>query len=1359
MAIPEDSFQNGGQRESSKPEPEKTRNCPFEKAGIFSHLFFTWMVPMFWKGYNRELEMKDLWDVPRSDESETLGHRLQRNFGRSKSLFRAVIRTFGWQILGFGIITFIEECIFLLTQPVLMMYLIRYFGGYGYSTLEGYLFASGVVLCSALYSFTHHQLFFGISHIAMKIRVACCTMIYRKSVKLSQAVLGETTVGQMVNLLSNDVNRFEQALFYVSYFWVGPIMTVMGCFILGYYLTWQAAIGGFAVLFLLIPLQSYMGRMFSRYRLKIAGKTDERVRLMNEILDAMRVIKMYAWEKPFAEKVDFARRAEIKIIRAVSYLRGFNMAMSFTSSRLILLATFAAYVTTGETMVAEKTFLAVSVFNNLRLVMTNFFPSAISYSAEALVSFKRLERFLLLSERVTPPEFFSNGPDKKNDTVDISLASVTPHVDTLRVDGICATWTPKGTEVLSDITFSVKPGELVAIIGMVGAGKSSLLQAILRELPLTKGNIECPRKIGYTSQEAWIFSGTIEENVLLGRPMDPRLFMRVVRACAFDKDLKQLPEGQRTLVGDRGVTLSGGQKARLSLARALYQQADLYLLDDPLSAVDPHVGSHLFDFCIMRYLKDKPRVLVTHQLQFLSKADKIIVLRNGGIRAAGTLEDLKKAGIDVNAFIAQEESPEEQTVRKNRRKRLVSTTSTISVDSVMSFGSYGTEGNQETLEPVAVPTAAQVAEIRTVGDLKWSTYWTFIRSGTSSFGLFIIILLNILSQLTFSGADYWLSYWTRVESEKKETEELSEEDYPWYERTNNAMYIYAGIVTALLVLSLSRSWGIMLACMNASVNLHAKMFNAVIRSPMKFFDDNPIGRTLNRFSRDTGNMDELLPSIGIDVIMIFLNIIGIVTVIAIVNTWILIPSAIVGMIFFYLRRFYLVTSRQVKRLEGISRSPVFSHLSTTLHGLATIRACRVEKDFCEKFDLLQDEHSNAWFLFISSTRWLGVCLDWLVVGYLACVTFSFMAFDSFGGEIGLAISNATMLTGMLQWGIRQSAELENQFTSVERIIEYSDLAPEADLESKPDMKPASTWPSEGAIDLRNVSLTYDANPDSRRVLKDLNVKINAKEKIGIVGRTGAGKSSFVAALFRLVEPFGSVTVDGIDTKYIGLHDLRQKLSIIPQEPVLFAGTVRKNLDPFSKYTDDQLWDALGQVQLKTAVSQLTGGLEGLVIDHGGNFSVGQRQLICLARAILNKNRILILDEATANVDLRTDRLIQTALRTKFVDCTTITVAHRLDTIIDSDRILVLDGGEVIQFGSANQLLQDKSGLFYKLVEQTGTKAFKRLFLRAAEAYKRKQREIMEATNNVLVDEDDLDALPLDYSIVDDDDSDEEVDHL
>ncbi|XP_040924767.1 ATP-binding cassette sub-family C member 4-like isoform X13 [Betta splendens] len=497
------------------------------------------------------------------------------------------------------------------------------------------------------------------------------------------------------------------------------------------------------------------------------------------------------------------------------------------------------------------------------------------------------------------------------------------------------------------------------------------------------------------------------------------------------------------------------------------------------------------------------------------------------------------------------------------------------------------------------------------------------------------------------------------------------------------------------------------------------MFNAVLRTPIRFFTINPIGRILNRFSKDIGYLDSLLPWTFVDFIQVFLQVVGVVAVAALVIPWILILLFPLLTVFLFLRRYFLQTSRDIKRLEATTRSPVFSHLSVSLQGLSTIRAFRVQQRFQHMFDEYQDRHSEAWFLFLTTSRWFAVRLDGICSVFITIAAFGCLYFrDGLQpGAVGLTLSYAVTLTDMFQWGVRQSAEIENMMTSVERVVEYAELEKEAPLET--DRQPPHDWPNTGSIIFDRVNFSYSAREPL--VLKNLSVVITPGEKVGIVGRTGAGKSSLISALFRLAEPEGRIVIDGVLTSTIGLHTLRQKMSSIPQDPVLFTGTMRKNLDPFRQHTDEDLWNALQEVQMKAAVEELPNKLETVLTEAGSNLSMGQRQLVCLARAVLQKNRILIIDEATANVDPRTDSLIQQTIQDKFQECTVLTIAHRLNTIIDCDRILVLDAGSVQEYDEPYVLLQNRRGLFYQMVQQTGEAEAASLLRAAKQVHANKTR--------------------------------------
>ncbi|PNF14801.1 putative multidrug resistance-associated protein lethal(2)03659 [Cryptotermes secundus] len=1313
-----------GGKQHEKPEH------PRASANVFSALTFWWILSIFWKGYKRDLETTDISAPLQEHKSDYLGDKFEKFWNeevklaaqrkRKASLLRVIARCFGPKIMVYGFFLFTMEVLLRLSQPLLLGRLVRHFSAAesdaSITIEEAYIYAAGVVLCSALNVIVIHPYMMAIFHMGMKIRVACCSLIYRKALRLSMTALGETTAGQVVNLMSNDVNRFDVAVVFLHYLWIGPIETFVVTYFMWNEVGPSAAIG-VASLLLFIPLQGFLGKKTSEYRLKTAIRTDERVRLMNEIISGIQVIKMYTWEIPFAKLVNSTRKNEVRAIRATSYIRGIALSFIIFTTRISIFITILSYVLFGYQIRADKVFVLVSYYQILRQTMTVFFPQGIAQIAEAQVSINRLQKFMLYEERDS--EVVEHEPAANNGLQHDGVNDVGKEERItlgIRITNATAQWTPVSHEkTLNKVTVDIKPGMLVAVIGPVGAGKTSLLQAILRELPLIEGTIEVGGTLSYASQEPWMFAGSLRQNILFGQPFVRERYTHVVHVCALKRDFMLLPYADKTIVGERGVSLSGGQRARANLARAIYKDADVYLLDDPLSAVDPHVGKHLFEDCIAGFLKGKTVILATHQLHHLKQADLILVLDNGSVAAQGTYSELKATGLDFVKLLnddLEEETLEEQKIFRQ--------TSISSVNSV------------EVTEP------KEVAEMRTVGSVTSKVYGTYLRSGGNWCIILTTVLLFILTQALASGCDYWITYWTNIEemqfglrdwdnvngslangysvNESLTNDTSVENTLPDTLSREMCIYIYTAVTVGTILVTLMRSITFFSVCMRASIHLHDSMFRSITRATMYFFNTNPSGRILNRFSKDMGAIDELLPSAMIDCLQIGLAILGIIVVVAIVNVWLLIPTFFVGVTFYLLRIVYLSTSRSVKRLEGLTRSPVFQHLNASLQGLTTIRAFKAQAVLEKEFDNHQDLHSGAWYLFIASSRAFGFWLDMVCLIYITLVTISFFVIggENTGGNVGLAITQAIGLTGMLQWGMRQSTELENQMTSVERVMEFTHVEQEPPLTSPQDKKPPKSWPSEGVIKFDRLYLRY--SPAEEPVLKNLNFTIQAKQKVGIVGRTGAGKSSLIAALFRLAPLEGSIYIDGIDTLTVGLHELRNKLSIIPQEPVLFSGTLRKNLDPFDEYSDSILWRALEEVELKDVVNDLSAGLNSKVMEGGSNFSVGQRQLVCLARAIIRNNTILVLDEATANVDPQTDTLIQQTIRKKFVNCTVLTIAHRLNTVMDSDRVLVMDAGTMVEFDHPHVLLLNKNGFLFNMVQQTGKGMIETLTKKAKMSY-------------------------------------------
>ncbi|XP_061693359.1 ATP-binding cassette sub-family C member 4-like [Syngnathoides biaculeatus] len=1282
-------------REIEKPNP-------LANAGFFSQLFLCWVSPLLHVGHKQRLEESDLYTILPEDESEVLGQDLQRCWDlevkkatkqlRKPKLTKVLIRCYGKSYAVAGLFAVSLEAIKVI-QPLLLGKIILFFENYDPDDKSGLcaVYGCAAAMCVSTFGLTilQHLYYYFVQRTGMKMRVAVCHMIYCKALRLSSQAMGQTTTGQIVNLLSNDVNRFDEITLNLHYLWVGPLQAVVIIYFLWYEIG-PSCLAGVAVIAFMMPVQTWFGKLFGIFRSKTAVLTDNRIRIMNEVVSGIRIIKMYAWENPFSSLVTESRRKEINQIMKSSYLRGLNMASFFASSKIVVFVTFAVYVMLGNSISASRVFVTVSLYGTIKLTVTLFFPLAIEKLSETIVSIHRIKNFLLLDEMSRRK---------------LTLNEKSPN--TIELEKLTCYWDKfLDSPSLQNISLTMKSHQLLAVIGPVGAGKSSLLSAILGELSHDTGTMIVRGQLSYASQQPWVFPGTIRSNILFGRVLNPHKYERVLKACALKKDLELLPDGDLTLIGDKGGTLSGGQKARINLARAVYEEADIYLLDDPLSAVDAEVGKYLFEACICGLLKNKCRILVTHQLQNLCAVDHIVVIKEGRIMAQGAYNELQSSNLDLGFLLKSQEEQEPEYLSASCDKESLSSRSTN--QSSGSLCAHSTLLPPEATVPDLLPVeGAHTAEeeARAEGNVSKDIYVKYFTAHCHPLILLAILLLSVIAEAAYILQDWWLVFWAKDELNNTSrvviVEKSTNESSGLHQATNLPFYlgVYSGLTAAAVVFGFARSLVIFHGLVKSTQTLHNRMFNAVLRTPVLFFDVNPIGRILNRFSKDISQMDSLLPLTFVDFYQLFLQNVGVLAIAASIIPLLLVSIAPLLFIFLYLRRYYLSTSRDIKRLESITRSPVFSHLSSSLQGLCSIRAFGGEKRLTRAFDSHQNRHSEAWFLFLMTSRWFALRLDSICSIFITVASFGciFLRDGLDAGEVGLVLTYAVTLVGNFQWTVRQSAELENMMTSVERVVEYTELKSEAPWESK--TRPSLDWPSQGQVTFDQVYLSYSI--DGPLILKDINAIFFPSEKVGIVGRTGAGKSSMVAALFRLAEPQGSIYIDGVLTSELGLHDLRQKMSIIPQDPVLFTDTVRKNLDPFNQHSDADLWKVLEQVQLKCMVGELHAKLETVLAECGSNFSVGQRQLVCLARAILRKNRILVIDEATANVDPRTDELIQRTIRREFRDCTVFTIAHRLNTIIDSDRILVLDEGRIQEFDRPFNLLQNKGGALYRLVQQLG----------------------------------------------------------
>lgn len=1037
---------------------------------------------------------------------------------------------------------------------------------------------------------------------------------------------------------------------------------------------------------------------------------DSRIKLMNEILNGIKVLKLYAWEPSFLEQVEGIRQGELQLLRKGAYLQAISTFIWVCTPFLVTLITLGVYVCVDENNVldAEKAFVSLSLFNILKIPL-NMLPQLISGLTQASVSLKRIQDFLNQDEL---------------DPQCVERKTIAPG-QAITIQNGTFTWAQDLPPTLHSLNIQIPKGALVAVVGPVGCGKSSLVSALLGEMEKLEGTVSVKGSVAYVPQQAWIQNCTLQENVLFGQPMKPKRYQQALETCALLADLDVLPGGDQTEIGEKGINLSGGQRQRVSLARAVYSDANIFLLDDPLSAVDSHVAKHIFDQVIgpEGVLAGKTRVLVTHGISFLPQTDFIIVLADGQVSEMGHYSALLQHNGCFANFLrnyAPDEDQKEHEGLQDGDEEVLLVEDTLSTHTDMTdnepsiyevrkqfmrqMSSMSSEGEsqnrpvtkrhtnpseKETQVTNAKKTGALITEeTAETGNVKMGVYRDYARS-VGLYTTLAICLLYVGQSAAAIGANVWLSAWTNdavVDGRQNNTSQRL------------GVYAALGILQGLLVML--SAFTMVVGSVQAARLLHAALLHNKIRSPQSFFDTTPSGRILNRFSKDIYVIDEVLaPTILTLLNSFFMSISTLVVIVASTPLFIVvvIPLAV---LYGFVQRFYVATSRQLKRLESISRSPIFSHFSETVTGTSVIRAYGRMEDFKVFSDSKVDTNQKSSYPYIASNRWLGVHVEFVgncVVLFAAL--FAVIGKNSLNpGLVGLSVSYALQVTLALNWMIRMMSDLESNIIAVERVKEYSKTETEAPWVVEGNRAPKG-WPTCGAVEFRNYSVRY--RPGLELVLKNLTLRVQGGEKVGIVGRTGAGKSSMTLCLFRILEAAeGEICIDGLNVAHIGLHDLRSQLTIIPQDPILFSGTLRMNLDPFGRYSEEDIWRALELSHLHTFVSSQPAGLDFQCSEGGDNLSVGQRQLVCLARALLRKSRVLVLDEATAAIDLETDDLIQGTIRTQFEDCTVLTIAHRLNTIMDYNRVLVLDKGAVAEFDSPTNLIA-AGGIFYGMAKDAG----------------------------------------------------------
>ncbi|KFR15692.1 Canalicular multispecific organic anion transporter 2, partial [Opisthocomus hoazin] len=1312
---------------STDPNP-----CPELTSGFLSRLTFWWFTRMAILGYRRPLEDKDLWSLNEEDTSKIIVQQLSKEWDKEKakckqkddvtymkksnhvlnhvgngpeeaevlirdkkhnrkpSFLKALVRTFGPYFLIGSFFKLIQDLL-AFVNPQLLSVLISFIKNEDAPAWWGFLIAALMFICAVVQTLILHQHFQYCFVTGMRLRTGITGVIYRKSLVITNSAKRSSTVGEIVNLMSVDAQRFMDLVAFLNMMWSAPLQIFLALYFL-----WQtlgpSVLAGVAVMVLLIPFNSAIAIKTRAFQVEQMQYKDSRIKLMNEILGGIKVLKLYAWEPSFSEKVLEIRKNELRVLKKSAYLNSLSTFAWISAPFLVALTTFAVYVAVDENNIldAEKAFVSLSLFNILKFPL-NMLPQLISNIAQTSVSLKRIQQFLSHDEL---------------DPNCVETKVIAPG-KAISVTNATFSWGKELKPSLKDINLLVPSGALVAVVGHVGCGKSSLVSALLGEMEKLEGEVAVKGSVAYVPQQAWIQNATLKDNILFGQPPNEQKYQNVLEACALKTDLEVLPGGDQTEIGEKGINLSGGQRQRVSLARAVYSNSDIYLLDDPLSAVDSHVAKHIFDKVIGPdgVLKGKTRILVTHGIGFLPQVDHIIVLVDGKISEMGSYQDLLKQNKAFAEFLrnyALDEDIEEDELTSTVLL-LLKTCLVLSARQLSVVSSEGGEcpNKMSTKRRVCEKKPAEPpvprknpnekliqVETTETGTVKLTVIWQYVKA-VSPVVCLAICFLYCCQNAAAIGANVWLSDWTNE---------------PVVNGTQHNTAVRVGVYAALGLLQglivLISSFTLAMGGISAAQTLHAALLENKFHTPQSFYDTTPTGRIINRFSKDIYIIDEVIPPTVLMFLGTFFTSLS--TMIVIIASTPLFAVVVVplAILYYFVQRFYVATSRQLKRLESVSRSPIYSHFSETVSGASVIRAYRRVKSFIDIGDLKMDENQKSYYPGIISNRWLGIRVEF--VGnciVLFAALFAVIGKNSLNaGLVGLSVSYALQVTLSLNWMVRTTSDLETNIVAVERIKEYSETETEAPwiIEGK---SPPEDWPSKGELEFVNYSVRYRKGLDL--VLKGLNLQVHGGEKIGIVGRTGAGKSSMTLCLFRILEAVkGEIRIDGVNISEVGLHDLRSRLTIIPQDPVLFSGTLRMNLDPFNKYSDEEIWKALELSHLKQFVSGQPSMLDFECSEGGENLSVGQRQLVCLARALLRKTRVLILDEATAAIDLETDDLIQMTIRTQFEDCTVLTIAHRLNTIMDYTRVLVLDNGTIAEFDTPARLIASK-GIFYNMAKDAG----------------------------------------------------------
>ncbi|XP_072509054.1 cystic fibrosis transmembrane conductance regulator isoform X1 [Notamacropus eugenii] len=1434
------------------------QRSPLEQANVLSKLFFSWTAPILRKGFRQRLELSDIYQIPSSNSADHLSEKLEREWDRELAskkkpkLINALRRCFFWRFVFHGIILYLGE----VTKAVQPLLLGRIIASYdpdnkAERSIAIYL-GIGLCLLFIVRTLLLHPAIFGLHHMGMQMRIALFSLIYKKTLKLSSRVLDKISTGQLISLLSNNLNKFDEGLALAHFVWIAPLQVVL---LMG--LLWEllqaSAFCGLAFLIVLALFQAWLGQMMMKYRERRAGKINERLVITSEMIDNIQSVKAYCWEEAMEKMIENLRQTELKLTRKTAYVRYFNSSAFFFSGFFVVFLAVLPYALIKGIML-RKIFTTISFCIVLRMAVTRQFPWAVQTWYDSLGAINKIQDFLQKQEYKTLEYNLT--------TTDVMMENITAFWEEgfgelfvkakqNNSDGkisngdnglFFSNFQLLGTPVLKNINFKIEKGQLLAVAGSTGAGKTSLLMLIMGELEPSEGKIKHSGRISFCSQFSWIMPGTIKENIIFGVSYDEYRYRSVIKACQLEEEISKFVEKDNTVLGEGGITLSGGQRARISLARAIYKDADLYLLDSPFGYLDVLTEKEIFESCVCKLMANKTRILITSKMEHLKKADKILILHEGSCYFYGSFSELQSLRPDFSSKLMGFDSFDQFSAER-RSSILTETLRRFSVegDTAVSWnegkkqsfkqtGDFGERRKNSILNPLnstrkfsvvqkgqqqmngieedddeplerrlsLVPDSEQgeailprsnmintgptfqgrhrrqsvlnlmtrpsihqgqnmyrtgSAAVRKMSmvpqsklseidiysrrlsrdsgmdisdeineeDLKewffddvenlpavttWNTYLRYITVHKNLVFVLIWCLVIFLVEVGASLVGFWMLKETSLNVNNTDgpnnTHAVIITDTSKY----YLFYIYVGVADTLFALGIFRGLPLVHTLISVSKILHHKMLCSILKAPMSTFSTLKAGGILNRFSKDIAILDDLLPLTIFDFIQLILIVVGALIVVSALQPYIFLATVPVIIAFIMLRAYFLQTSQQLKQLESEARTPIFTHLVTSLKGLWTLRAFGRQPYFETLFHKALNLHTANWFLYMSTLRWFQMRIEIVFVIFFCIVAFiSILTTGDGEGRVGILLTLAMNIMSTLQWAVNSSIDVDSLMRSVSRVFKFIDMPSEEPLPTKPakskenhlsqvliieneHIKKEDNWPSGGQMTVKDLTAKYIDGGNA--VLENISFSISSGQRVGLLGRTGSGKSTLLAAFLRLLNTKGDIQIDGVSWDSIPLQQWRKAFGVIPQKVFIFSGTFRKNLDPYGQWSDHELWKVADEVGLKSVIEQFPGKLDFVLVDAGCVLSHGHKQLICLARSVLSKAKILLLDEPSAHLDPITYQVIRRALKNAFANCTVILSEHRIEAMLECQRFLVIEECKVRQYESIQKLVNEKS---------------------------------------------------------------------